>query len=179
MFLRGKYEYAFRPTWRKRSGFIGRADEKELFESALANLMAESRRETHEALWPRLAGDIPLAGKTVALEIRDFSTSIRLTKRSGGLQTCRTGQSASPLAAYGTGRLLASEEPKQRRIRNKAVLVRQAALLRLIPRAYFPESSSCFVSASSFAFASPASIVASISSPSAVTSRVFVFKYSG
>jgi hypothetical protein len=70
MFLRGKYEYAFRPTWRKRSGFIGRADEKELFESALANLMAESRRETHEALWPGLAGDIPLAGKTVAPEIR-------------------------------------------------------------------------------------------------------------
>ena len=63
--------------------------------------------------------------------------------------------------------------------KSKAAIRRQAALLRLIQRVYFAESSSCFVSASSFAFASPASIVALISSPSAVTSRVFVFKYSG
>jgi hypothetical protein len=43
--------------------FIGRADEKELFESALANLMAESRRETHEALWHGFGGRHPTGRK--------------------------------------------------------------------------------------------------------------------
>ena len=70
MFLRGKYEYAFRPTWRKRSGFIGRADEKELFESALANLWPNPGVKLTRPCGLDLAGDIPLAGKTVAPEIR-------------------------------------------------------------------------------------------------------------
>lgn len=44
---------------------------------------------------------------------------------------------------------------------------------------YFSELSSCFASASSLAFAMPASIVELISSPSAVARRVFSFRYSG